>query len=77
MANIALIKVEQCAENSCELSLSRIELLLMCKAVHHKESLRAGESISLGIFIFLNPRPQGEDSSVNRLGDHMVSIIPS
>jgi hypothetical protein len=37
MVNIDLIKVEQGAENSCELSLLRIYSLLALKAVHYKE----------------------------------------
>jgi hypothetical protein len=80
MANIALIEVEQGAGNSCELSLLRIYSLMVCKAVHDNENLRASGSISLGIFVFLNPRPQGGDSSVHQLGaptQNMMCIISS
>jgi hypothetical protein len=38
MANIALIKVEQCGENSCELSLLRIYSIVACNAVHYKRA---------------------------------------
>ena len=44
MANIALIKVEQCAENSSELSLLLISLLLTCNELYYHK--RASAQVS-------------------------------
>src|SRR6267154_1979500 len=59
-ANIVLIKAEQCAENSPELSSLRNYSFLECKTEHQEESsgFREGEFAPLGIF--LDPRPQGD-----------------